>query len=168
MTCRITRNDSGKKSIKSGCFGKWDTTSHITFEKWVGSVWRSAAMFAIVHAPVCELERPTETEKGTVIITLNYSSWRPPEDCEQRQHLSRYQIITMMSPPEGVYFYLLLLMAPKGRLEPPGWVSLPRLWRRLTPTATNFVSINIKSSCLPWSFTLLFLMIFNAGERLTG
>lgn len=132
MMCPIKSNDSGKnKHYKIRIFGKWDRPSYITFKKWEGSVWRSAAMFAIVHAPVCKLQRPTETEKGTVIIMLNYSSWRPQEDGEQRQHLSKYHIIIMMSPPKGVYFYLLLLMAPKGKPEPPGWVSA------LTETRTD-------------------------------
>ncbi len=93
-----------------------DAASSFTFKKGVGSVWRSASVSAIVHAPVCklrrcrELQKERERERGCVIITLQTVAGASPEKSKQCQqllkivlgsvkskHLSRYQIMTTMS-----------------------------------------------------------------------
>lgn len=43
--------------------GSFVASSQITFEQGEGSVWRSASVSAVVHAPVCKLWGRTETER---------------------------------------------------------------------------------------------------------
>lgn len=135
-------------------------------------------MSAVVHAPVCKLERRRETDRGGVIITLwtvAGASQENSEQCQQllkvvlgsvkSQHLSRYQIMTTISlcctgsmyqslgrHLKGLFpssMNRFILMTVHTGLEPPGWHPNQSSLRGLMETRTDGYQLSVNKHKRP-------------------
>lgn len=80
--------------------GKWYMSSYVTFKEREGSVRCSASVFAVVHAPVCKLERDGQE------VVSQQRSWTAAGGSAQRAGAAKaescaraqwYQITTTVS-----------------------------------------------------------------------